>query len=105
MPAPFPVEILAADPQLVEEIKFDLKRFEEEQKRAAKPATPIGVITPHGQMISPLLSPGVLGSPARGGASVFTPPRLRKETPMRQPTPATRRVIALTTKSTCYMAI
>lgn len=90
-------EILAADPQLAEEIKFDLRRFEEEQKRAAKPATPVGVITPHGQMISPLLSPGVLGSPARGGTPVLTPPKLRNETP------ASRGATALAAKSKCLL--
>ena len=71
--------MLAADRQLAEEIKFDLKRFEEEQKKAAVAQTPLAV-TPHAQMVSPLLSPGVLGSPAMApGGSMFTPPRLRRE--------------------------
>ena len=33
-------EVLAGDPQLAEEITFDLKRFDEEQKRAAVPTLP-----------------------------------------------------------------
>ena len=43
-------EIMAADRQLAEEIEFDLKRFEEEQKRIAKPQTPLSA-TPHAQMV------------------------------------------------------
>ena len=45
-------EILAADKQLAEEIEFDLKRVEEEQRRAARaPNTPLPD-TPHAQMVS-----------------------------------------------------
>ena len=44
-------EILAADRQLAQEIEFDLKRFEEEQKKIAKPQTPL-TATPHAQMVS-----------------------------------------------------
>ena len=45
-------EILAADKQLAEEIKFDLKRVEEEQRRAARaPNTPLPD-TPHAQIVS-----------------------------------------------------
>lgn len=44
-------EILVADKQLAEEIQFDLKRVEEEQKKAARAAhTPLAV-TPHAQMV------------------------------------------------------
>ena len=43
-------EIMAADRQLAEEIEFDLKRFEEEQKKIAKPQTPLSA-TPHAQMV------------------------------------------------------
>ena len=45
-------ELLAADRQLAEEIKFDLKRVEEEQKKAARAVhTPLPD-TPHAQMVS-----------------------------------------------------
>ena len=43
-------DIMAADKQLAEEIEFDLKRFEEEQKKIAKPQTPLSA-TPHAQMV------------------------------------------------------
>ena len=43
-------EILAADRQLAQEIEFDLKRFEEEQKKIAQPQTPL-TATPHAQMV------------------------------------------------------
>ena len=44
-------EILAADKQLAEEIAFDLKRVEGEQKKATKAAqTPLAA-TPHAQMV------------------------------------------------------
>ena len=44
-------EILAADKQLAEEIEFDLKRVEEEQKKANRaPHTPLAA-TPHAQMV------------------------------------------------------
>ena len=54
-PPPLPplcgAEILTADKQLAEEIAFDLKRVEEEQKKAAKAAqTPLAA-TPHAQMV------------------------------------------------------
>lgn len=42
-------DILTGDPQLAEEIEFDLRRFEEEQKRLRIPASIIG--TPLGQVI------------------------------------------------------
>ena len=45
-------EVLACDKQLAEEIEFDLKRFEEEQRRIAK--TP-AVVTPHAQMVTAVL--------------------------------------------------
>ena len=41
-------EILAGDPQLVQEIQFDLKRFDEEQKRAVQSPA---VTSPHGMMV------------------------------------------------------
>ena len=47
-------EILAADKQLAEEIEFDLKRMEEEQKKAAAARavyTPLPD-TPHAQLVS-----------------------------------------------------
>ena len=45
-------EILAADKQLAEEIEFDLKRMEEEQRKAARAVhTPLPD-TPHAQMVS-----------------------------------------------------
>jgi condensin-2 complex subunit D3 len=67
-------EILAVDKQLAEEIEFDLKRVEEEQRRAARaPNTPLPD-TPHAQMVSPLLTPGQVCVTPR---SVLTPPRLR----------------------------
>lgn len=71
-------DVLVADRQLAEEIKFDLKRFEEEQRLAGVQRTP-AVLTPHAQMISPLLTPGALGSPATIKAhcpNPFTPPQL-----------------------------
>lgn len=43
-------EILAGDPQLVQEIQFDLKRFDEEQRRAVQ--TPPISVTPHTMMVS-----------------------------------------------------
>ncbi len=43
-------EVLAGDPQLAEEITFDLKRFDEEQKKVAAQATPI-VTTPQSLMV------------------------------------------------------
>ena len=44
-------EILAADKQLAEEIEFDLKRVEEEQKKASRAVhTPLAA-TPHAQMV------------------------------------------------------
>lgn len=47
----YDTEILAADKQLAEEIQFDLKRVEEEQKKAARAAhTPLAA-TPHAQMV------------------------------------------------------
>ena len=47
-------EILAADKQLAEEIQFDLKRVEEEQKKAVRAAhTPLAA-TPHAQIRAPL---------------------------------------------------
>ena len=54
-PPPLPplsdAEILAADKQLSEEVVFDLKRVEEEQKKAVKAAqTPLAT-TPHAQMV------------------------------------------------------
>lgn len=49
-------EILVADKQLAEEIEFDLKKLDEEQKKAAAAkAAAIDtqqVITPHAQMVS-----------------------------------------------------
>ena len=48
---PIYVDVLAADRQLAEEIKFDLKRFEEEQLLANVQRTP-AVLTPHAQMVS-----------------------------------------------------
>ena len=44
-------DVLVADRQLAEEIKFDLKRFEEEQRLAGVQRTP-AVLTPHAQMVS-----------------------------------------------------
>ena len=43
-------EILAGDPQLVQEIQFDLKRFDEEQRRTIQ--TPPISVTPHTMMVS-----------------------------------------------------
>ena len=49
------VDILASDKQLAEEIEFDLRRFEEEQhKAAAKGQTP-AVIRPHTRVVSLLI--------------------------------------------------
>ncbi|KAL5479917.1 hypothetical protein EMCRGX_G023519 [Ephydatia muelleri] len=72
-------DVLGADPQLAEELAFDLKRFEEEQRRATiqlpVPKTPLA------QLASPLLTPGALSSPVNQAATLervpFTPPRLR----------------------------
>ena len=44
-------DVLVADRQLAEEIKFDMKRFEEEQQLASVQRTP-AVLTPHAQMVS-----------------------------------------------------
>lgn len=59
-------EILTGDPQLAEEIQFDLRKFDEEQKRllTEKPQTP-NTDTPLGQMVSPLIP--------SSGHSVLTP--------------------------------
>ena len=48
----FHSEILTGDPQLAEEIQFDLRKFDEEQKRllTEKPQTP-NMDTPLGQMV------------------------------------------------------
>ena len=48
----FHAEILTGDPQLAEEIQFDLRKFDEEQKRllTEKPQTP-NTDTPLGQMV------------------------------------------------------
>lgn len=43
-------EILAGDPQLAKEIQFDLKRFDEEQRRVVQ--TPPTTATPHAMMVS-----------------------------------------------------
>ena len=92
-------EILAGDPQLVQEIQFDLKRFDEEQRRTIQ--TPPISVTPHTMMVSdcaslscywyrihnqmltsslfqvsPLLSPGVLG-PVATTTVMATPPKLK----------------------------
>jgi condensin-2 complex subunit D3 len=68
-------DVMASDPQLAEEIKFDLKKFEEDQLKMVQ-RTP-AALTPHGQMISPLLTPGVLGTPAaKKAARILTPPQL-----------------------------
>lgn len=67
-------EILAGDSQLAQEIQFDLKRFDEEQRRAVQ--TPAASATPHAMMVSPLLSPGVLG-PVATATVMATPPKLR----------------------------
>ena len=46
-------DILATDPQLAEEIQFDLRRFEEEQKRLQDQCRPTGTTaTPLAQMVS-----------------------------------------------------
>lgn len=46
-------DILATDPQLAEEIQFDLRRFEEEQKRLQDQCQPTGTTaTPLAQMVS-----------------------------------------------------
>ena len=42
-------EILAGDPQLVQEIQFDLKRFDEEQRKVVNTPTDI---TPHAMMVT-----------------------------------------------------
>jgi len=46
------VDILASDRQLAEEIEFDLRRFEEEQKKAAAKGQTPAVITPHTKVVS-----------------------------------------------------
>jgi len=46
------VDILASDKQLAEEIEFDLRRFEEEQKKAATKGQTPAVITPHTKVVS-----------------------------------------------------
>ena len=46
-------ELLAADTQLAQEIQFDLKRFDEEQRRAVQ--TPPTSVTPHALMVSAYL--------------------------------------------------
>ena len=46
------VDILAGDKQLAEEIEFDLRRFEEEQKKAAAKGQTPAVITPHTKVVS-----------------------------------------------------
>ena len=51
-------EILVADKQLAEEIEFDLKKLEEEQKKAAAAKAATAAVstpqaaTPHAQMVS-----------------------------------------------------
>ena len=51
-------EILVADKQLAEEIEFDLKKLEEEQKKAAAAKAATATVstpqaaTPHAQMVS-----------------------------------------------------
>ena len=44
-------DILASDRQLAEEIEFDLKRYEEDQKKLAREQTPTLSVTPHAQMV------------------------------------------------------
>ena len=72
-------DVLGADPQLAEELAFDLKRFEEEQRRATI-QVPIPK-TPLAQLASPLLTPGALSSPVDQAAGLehapVTPLRLR----------------------------
>ena len=49
-------DILATDPQLAEEIQFDLRRFEEEQKRLQDQCRPTGTAaTPLAQMVRLIL--------------------------------------------------
>ena len=49
------LDILASDKQLAEEIEFDLRRFEEEQKKAAAKGQTPAVITPHTKVVSTLI--------------------------------------------------
>ncbi|XP_065903031.1 condensin-2 complex subunit D3-L-like isoform X3 [Dysidea avara] len=77
-------DILAGDKQLAEEIEFDLRRFEEEQKKAAAKGQTPAVITPHTKVVSPLLPPAELHTPpTQQGAPVAI-----TATPMATPHPA-----------------
>lgn len=44
-------DILSCDKQLADEIEFDLKRFDEEQRKIAKVIQTPAVATPHAQMV------------------------------------------------------
>ncbi|XP_065191114.1 condensin-2 complex subunit D3-L-like isoform X1 [Sycon ciliatum] len=84
-------DILSADRQLAREIEYDLKKFEEEEERraaceasvVAKPCS----LTPHTQMMSPLLGTPVVSSPhaIMSPAAGFSFPRIRGA----RPAPAT----------------